>query len=711
MFITEAPSELHAETAGSFTIDYSPAAPGDAHIKVVAPINAVRVVGVEAALLDGTILAAAVRVQQREDVAVTKVHLGYLEVPVRIKVSVRAVVPVCLAQTEIQVVADDMRETFTIPLTGQAKFVPARSVIHLPQRQLQPGETIDVDIALINDGTAIASGARLHFRPPAWTNVDADDARRELHRTEGPMLVLPLPDLPVGASSRHRFRATFAPVIQDGTPIVFEAFVTHGERRFDLSPVTAVVRSHANLHASVQLTEDRAFRYGESVAVLIVLRAHGSDVARAVRVTLESAAIAWSDTAASTPLSLDFGDVPPLSDTVHLVRGTIIATPASTIQMDLALSATAAAGAVEATSCSINVAGAPQVTSTVVLHELPDEAAYEVICHIRNDGDGEASSVVVQSLRRENIVGVVDSLVVDGHSRLSLDGSIAVDHGGVDVGVLPILSERDVRWKIRSSVDHDVALGVDVIVDGVRETIDAPLLAFSAGHRAKDFVPAVAPAMPVWTPAAPVIAAPVEEPAATERDATTVADEIAEEEEAAEEAVTFQVGVTAISRWKAWFGEHGPTSDVELGRYILAAREFLPVRASGAEQDSVLGTLRTECNNVVTARLFSWKSTGTIGASGYDFATPALRASTAAFWNLHGQPQSNLDGTRLDLALVALTAGNGTEFAAEIDAFRDRLIEVLEHTQSIEAYADPVSDLQPAASRLFDAMCDLGVAA
>jgi hypothetical protein len=278
--------------------------------------------------------------------------------------------------------------------------------------------------------------------------------------------------------------------------------------------------------------------------------------------------------------------------------------------------------------------------------------------------------------------------------------------------VLPILSARDVRWKIRSSVDHDVALAVDVIVDGVLGTVAAPMLAFSAGHRAQYIAPAVVPAMPVWTAPAAVVAPPVVEPerAASESEETVVAAEIAEEE-VVEEAVTFEVGVAAVSRWKAWFGEHGPSTDVELGRYILAAREFLPVSASGEEQDAMLGTLRTECNNVVTARLFSWKSTGTIGASGYDFATPALRASAASFWNRLGQPQSNLDGTGLDLALVALTAGNGTDFAAEIDAFRDRLIEVLESTQSIEAYADLVPDLQPAASRLFNAMCALGVAA
>jgi hypothetical protein len=712
MFITERIGELHAETAGSFTVEYTPSTPHDTQLMIIAPLNAVRVVGVEAMLFDGTVLAAAVRMQQRKDVVVANVNLGYLEVPVRVKVSVRAVVPVCLSQTEIQVLVDDLRETFIVPLTGQAKFVPARSVIHIPQRELQPSETIDIDVSLINDGTAVASGARLHFRPPAWTNVDAEGARRELNRTDGPMMVLPLPDLPVGASSSHRFRATLAPVIQDGTAITFEAFVTHGERRFDLSNVTAVVRSHANLHASVQLTEDRAFRYGESVAALIKLRAHGSDVARAVRVTLDSPAIAWNDTPDGAPLSLDFGDVPPLSDTAHLVRGTIIATPRSKTQMAISLSATAAGGSIEAVSCPINVAGAPQVTSTVFVHELPEEAAYEVVCQINNDGDGEATSVVVQSQRRENIVGVVDSLMIDGQSRLSLDGSISVEHGGVEVGVLPILSARDVRWKIRSSVDHDVALAVGVTVDGSLSTVEAPMLAYSAGHRAQNIASALVSAKPVWTaPAAAVVAPVVEpEPAASESAEPVIPAAIAEEE-AVKESVIFEVSVAAVSRWKAWFGEHGPSTDVELGRYILAAREFLPVSASGEEQDAMLATLRTECNNVVTARLFSWKSTGTIGASGYDFATPALRASAASFWNLLGQPQGNLDGTGLDLALVALTAGNGTDFAAEIDAFRDRLIEVLTHTQSVEAYADLVPDLQPAASRLFNAICSLEVAA
>ena len=717
MFITEGIDELHAETAGSFTVEYTPSAPHEVRLRMTAPMNAIRFTGVEASLFDGTILAAAVRLQQREDAIAATVDLGYLEVPVRVKVAVRAVVPVCRPEATIQVLADDLREVFTVPLTGKAKFVPSRSVIHVPDRELHPNEAVAIDVSLINDGTAIATGARLHFRPPAWTNVDAEGVRRELNRTDGPMMVLALPDLPVGATSRHRFRATLAPVIQDGTAVTFEAFVTQGERRFDLSPVTSVVRSHAKLQASVKLTEERAFRYGERVAALITLRAQGSDVARGVRVTLASAAIAWNDATDGTALTLDFGDVPPLTDTAHLVQGTVISTPPSAEDVEISLSAQAEGASVEADSCAISVAGAPQVSTTLFVHELPDEAAYEVVCQIHNDGDGEASSVVVRSQHRENIVGVVDSLIIDGQSRLSLDGSIAVEHGGVEVGVLPILSSRDVRWKIRSSADHDIALAVDVIVDGTTETVEAPRLSFSAGHRSQYIAPIAPPTLPTWADLLPVIApAAAIQPeagpvvAATEAQDVPVAAESAEEA-GADEAVSFEVGVNTVSRWKAWFGEYGPSADVELGRYVLAAREFLPIRANGEEKEATLSALRTECNSVVTARLFSWKSTGTIGASGYDFGTPALRANVAAFWNMLGQPQSNLEGARLDQAIVALTAANGTDFSAEVDAFRDRLIEVLENVQSIEAYGEAVPELQPAASRLFNAMCDLGVAA
>jgi hypothetical protein len=280
--------------------------------------------------------------------------------------------------------------------------------------------------------------------------------------------------------------------------------------------------------------------------------------------------------------------------------------------------------------------------------------------------------------------------------------------------VLPILSSRDVRWKIRSSADHDVALAVDVIVDGTTETVEAPRLTFCAGHRSQYIAPIAPPALPTWADPVPAVVPPavVIEPvaAAPEAHDAPVAADLAKEA-GPDEAVSFEVGVATVSRWKAWFGEHGPSVDVELGRYVLAAREFLPIRANGEEKEATLSALRTESNSIVTARLFSWKSTGTIGASGYDFATPALRTNIAAFWNMLGQPQSNLEGARLDLAIVALTAANGTNFSAEVDAFRDRLIDVLENVRSVEAYGEAVPDLQPAASRLFNAMCDLGVAA
>ena len=717
MFTIDRLGELHAETIGMFTVEYTPASPREAKLKIIAPLDAVRVTRVEATLLDGTVLAAGVRSHRRNAASITTVDLGYLELPVRVSISLQAVVPVCVSQTAIQISVDDLSEVMNVTLTGQAKFVPSRSVVRFSEGQLRPGGSVDVEVALVNDGTAVASGARLYVRPPAWTNVDADGARRELHRDDGPVLVVPLPEIPVGATSSHRFRATLAPIIRDGTPIVFEAFVMHDDRRFDLTPASGVVHSEATLQASVRLTEERAFRYGDHVAALVTLRALGSDVMRGVRVSLACPAIAWNDAGTDGALVLDFGEIPPLTDTVHLVQGTVIATPARAQQLNLSLTADAQAGSVDTVGCPISVSGAPQITSTLAVHELPDESAYEVVCAIHNDGDGEASSVVVRSERRDGMVGVVDSLVIDGRSRLSLDGSLAVEGNGVEVGALAILSSREVRWKLRSSVDQAVALAVELVVDGTALVIDAPTRTFSAGHRDQYSAPRAALATPALTE--PAIAAPIMpvEPAEITAEppaAATVAERVVDagaEEASVSDAVEFEVGDTTISRWKAWFGEQGPSADVELGRYVLAAREFLPVHANGADQDASLAAIRTECNAVVTARLFSWKSTGAVGASGYDFATPTLRSNVASFWSLLGQPQSNLDGARLDLAIVALTAANGTPFASEVEAFRDRLIEVLEGINSVEAYGNAATDIQPAASRLFNAMCDLGVAA
>lgn len=716
--------QLDAESATTFEIAYSPRTPHDTILTIAVPGDVVRVVAVNAALTDGTTLATRLKREKRAGAALTVVDLGFLEVPVRLAVTIRAAIPVRHTQASIDVETEDASATVAVPLAAGAKFVPARSRMRFSHGEPTPGSAAELEVNLINDGTAVASGGYLQLRPPAWANVAAEGSWHELHQEHGPLVVIPLTDIAVGARSTYRFRVALAPVVADGTPLQFDAWVALDGARFPLTPLTMAVRSTAKVVASVKLSEARAYRYGERVAAIVVARGRGSDVTRSVRVSIESEAVAWDGAPHGDPLVVDFGDVPPMTDSARLIEGTVIATPARAQNRPIRLAGESASGALDVKGCEISVTGAPRIIAHLDVVEQTAGRAYEVRFVLRNDGDGEASSIVVCAQPHANIVGVVDSLVIDGQSRYSLDGSVVVERAGLEVGPLAILSQREIRWKVRSSVEQEAALAVDVTIDGETHAIAAPRRRYAAGLREDELAPVASgrvlpadesipgPHDPDAVPSSPEVGMFAAAGASAAADANAQpapasSDDVADEAPSAQ----FEVGLTTISRWKAWFGEDGPNGDVELGRYVLAAREFLPIRAVGGEQEALLAGLRTESSAVVIARLLSWKTTGTIGASGYDFATPNLRTCVASFWSAIGSPQGDLAGVRLDQAIVALTAAQGTPFATEVAAFRDALLAALEDVASVDAYGNAATDVASAASRLFEAMCELAVPA
>jgi hypothetical protein len=388
----------------------------------------------------------------------------------------------------------------------------------------------------------------------------------------------------------------------------------------------------------------------------------------------------------------------------YLVSATVTATPAGEEVFDLTFEGESESGARAAGSTPVRVFGESQVAASIAVRELPEESAYEVGVTVRNNGDGRANAVAVAAVRTEGIVGIVDSLAIDGTPRLSLDGSIAVERDGIEIGELPVETSREVRWKVRSGLEQDVALAARIVVDGTEHVVNAPVLSYHPGHRvtfvevltsteaAEPIVEAAAAPPEPEVPAVPIVAAiaPVVSPVPVIVPEVALAAAPAAE---GTEAITvrFEVTPTAQARWKAWFGEHGPDNDVELGRLVLAAREFLPLSIGDATANEVLAEVRAGSNDIVTARLLTWKSTNTIGASGFDFFTSALRKNVAALWDRIATVPATLEGPRGDA----------------IDAFRDRLLEVLDNLETVEDYADVYPDLQPVAARLFDVLCEV----
>ena len=713
--------ELTADVPQEFGVVYEPEQAGSTKIVLTAPSDALEVTRVQATLGDGTVFAARSRNTQRDGARVTTVDLGQIADPVRLIVTLRALVPVRSREASIDVTAGSETAEIRVAIVGDAKFVPARSGIRLQSDDVRPGERVELEAVLVNDGTAVATGALLCLRVPSGVSMTAKNARRELHGENGAMLVLPLDEVGVGASVTTNIIGTLDRVIPNGEQLRFEGYVLCGEQQFDLAPLVATVSSTSTLVVEVRLTDERAYRAGERVMAHVAIKAEGSDVLRDVIVRFSSAGLAFTGADETGVLGVRFGDVPPLSQLGYLVSAIVTATPAGEEVFELAFEGESESGARAAGSTPVRVFGESQVAASIAVRELPEESAYEVGVTVRNNGDGRANVVAVAAVRTEGIVGIVDSLAVDGTPRLSLDGSIAVERDGIEIGELPVETSRDVRWKVRSGLEQDVALTARILVDGTEHVISAPVLSYHPGHRvtfvevltpteaAEPFMEAAAAPPEPEVPAVPTVAviAPVVSPVPVIAPEVALAAAPAAAEGTEAITVRFEVTPTAQARWKAWFGEHGPDNDVELGRLVLAAREFLPVAIGDATANEVLSEVRAGSNEIVTARLLTWKSTNTIGASGFDFFTSALRKNVAALWDRIATVPATLDGPRGDSALVALIGGGDSPYADAIDAFRDRLLEVLDNLESVEDYADAYPDLQPVAARLFDVLCEV----
>jgi hypothetical protein len=705
---------LHAESTVTAAVEFAPAAPGEVVVALRAADGA-RITGARATLLDGTPLAAKL---QR---GTTGAHfsLGHLEVPVLLSVTMRADVPVTTSSASLTVEVGGEAQTAPIALVGEPKFLAARSRLRLSRSESAPAGDLTLTIAGTNDGTAVAQDVRLHLEVPQNITMDAGSASwREVNAAGERSIVIPIERVDVGDRFVREVKVKVAPVSPDGREVSFTGWIAIGEVRFDLEPVMLVVRSAARAAAKLKIIESRTYRYGDRVMGVLSVKARGTDVVRDVVVRVSSQGIAWAGADDDNALAVPFGTLPPFAEASRLIEGVVIAAPSAEQSVSIPLEGFASGGSVQADGASIKVAGASRVLADLTVGAADEAQAHAVRLFLRNTGDGVATSVRVAAVALPGVVGVVDSLTVEGQARFALDGSLAVERDGFDAGPLGIAEERTIAWKIRAASAQSVPVAVKVTIDGATVVAEA-VADLVGGVRADALLPAatVAPVDATTSFDAPERAAAVAQPegetaAAGDEAVAAASAQAAEQEETPAEppsddaalSVRYAISAIAAARWSAWFGQDGPSAATPLGMHVLAVREFLPVGASNTGADAALAGIRSESEAVVSARLESYKVCDVFGASGFDFGTPRLRSAVATVLTMLGRDTEDLEGVGLDRALVAMTGASGTALADVVEQYRDALGLVLADVDDVARFGEECPEMLAPARALFEAL-------
>ncbi len=710
---------LQAGTACAASVHYAPE-PG-AQDRVRLGVSAgVRLGNVSVSLATGETIAT--RLAWSADRA--SVELEPLDVPVVITASLQCDVPTVADQAVLTATAGPCNERAAFAVCGQARFLRSRSRLALSADEVGPGSACVLSASCVNDGSATAHDVRLSVCVPDGATIDGPaDSWREVDVTGGRHLVVPVGRVDVGERVLREMRVTFAPVAGHGERVAFGGWLGVGDQRFELEPAACTIRSAPKVAAKIRIVENRTYRYGDRVHAVVSVKSRGTDVARDVSVRVTGRGIAWGGSDRDTALVLRFGDLGPHAEASCSIEGVVDASPAGKRSVPVTLRSAASFGSFPCEGSAISVAGASRVAARLVVGPADPSRAHPVDLILSNLGDGIATSVRVAVVPVDGVVGVLDSLTVDGRPRLELDGSLAVVGDGMDVGPVAIRTERRVRWRVRSAAAQRVVLQARVLVDGIAVSAEAAAQLVSGRERTEpaddpgsDALAALALAPPAEPP--PAESPPAEPPdprllaAGDEPEGTTPPD-IADFDEAADgatidarPALRFATSPRAAARWLAWFGEDGPQAQAPLGMYVLALREFLAVGASTAAADAAVAGIRSESEAVVQARLEAYKIHGAFGASGFDFTTPRLRAAVTTLQALLDRPAVEADAVDLERAICALAGADGTPLAQGVARVRDAVAGALDAIGTTDALGEDAPGVLASARALFDQLME-----
>jgi hypothetical protein len=711
---------LQAATAGAATVHYAPE-PG-AEERVHLGVSAgVRLGNVAVSLATGEPIAT--RLAWSADRA--SVELEPLDVPVVITASLQCDVPTVAEQAVLTATAGACNERAAFAVCGQPRFLRSRSRLALCADEVGPGSACVLSASCVNDGSATAHDVRLSVCVPDGATIDGPaDSWREVDVTGGRHLVVPVGRVDVGERVLREMRVTFAPVAGHGERVAFGGWLGVGDQRFELEPASCTIRSAPKVAAKIRIVENRTYRYGDRVHAVVSVKSRGTDVARDVSVRVTGSGIAWAGSDRDTALVLRFGDLGPHAEASCSIEGVVDASPAGKRSVPVTLRSASSFGSFPCEGSAISVAGASRVTARLVVGPADPSRAHPVDLILSNLGDGIATSVRVAVVPVDGVVGVLDSLSVDGRPRLELDGSLAVVGDGMDVGPVAIRTERRVRWRVRSAAAQRVVLQARVLVDGIAVSAEAAAQLVSGRERTEpaddlesDALAALAlapraQAPPPVEPPDPQLLAAGDEPEGTTPPDVADSDETADGAPIdARPALRFATSPRAAARWLAWFGEDGPQAQAPLGMYVLALREFLAVGASTAAADAAVAGIRSESEAVVQARLEAYKIHGAFGASGFDFTTPRLRAAVTTLQALLDRPAVEADAMDLERAICALAGAEGTPLAQGVTRVRDAVAAALDAIGTPDALGEDAPGVLASARALFDQLMEAMVRA
>lgn len=671
-------------------IVYAPQTPGESSLELTAGPN-VSIDDIHAHV-EGSGIALAVTCDHNT----RRVELGWLDVAATLRVRVSATVPVRATQSWVRVSGGLESDEVSFALEGVPAFLPVRSRLRFSDASAVPGETLTLHVDTVNDGTATAESPYIYLRiPPLVTLHAGDTAWIEVESDGTRALVLPVAPIEVGGRLQRNIGVQLAALGVDRSILRFEGWLIAGKGRFAFAPAEIEIASPARAAAHVQLVEPRTYRYGERVLAIVGIESTGTDIVRGARVRLAAEGIVWAGLREG---EVDFGAVAPFARAARLVEGEVVATPSGARRVLLHAFAAADAGTLCDASTSIDLCGTPRVDASLVVEGADGNRAHLVRLRLVNRGDGTAQSVGVMAELPAGVVGVVDSLKVDGAERYALDGSVPVLCGD-EFGPLGVATEREITWRVRSDSARDhTAVTVTLEVDGHERHITV-FADFVEGNR-------VAALPTVSSETAPQ---PVEDNLA-ELDALEEQPvEMPVVESSPQPRVRYDVGPDAVAGWRAWFPDG--YARAELGRYVIAARLFIPTGSSIPAADAALAGVRAEAGTVAAARLEAFEATGVFGASGFDFSTTLLRKSIRSYYAAMDEEAGDLDGIGLDRALVRTIGAAGTPYAQAVETLRGALLDTLESSRGTVTYGeDAPRDVVYAAGELFALFAPLEVA-
>ena len=741
--LTECDPVIVAGTASEFRIFLDASSERDTVVRLTVTPG-VSIGRLTLTLTDGTPLACRVR---RKGAQCT-VRCGPVRRPAILTAEVAADIPLTVDRARVDVAVNDRTEVVECELRGEPRIVAGRCAISVVPNPVEPGETFDLRAELFNDGT-LAANAEVHLRLPDGVFVPAppDGAWWSLDEAGRRILIVPTGLLPVAEMLERVIPMRLDVVVGDEKELLVEGAVSASGETFALDPASINVRAHARVEVGAVLTGPaRAFRYGDRIEIALHVRGRGNEAAKGVVVTMPGEFVAWDAAEHGSSLRFDLGAILPGSEATFMCTGRVISSPPKLETRALQPVGFAHYGEVDSSAVTCSLIGEARLDARGIIESADARGCHEVRVVLTNVGDGDAPSLQLRTVRIPGVRAIVDSLAVDGMPVYELDGSLAIEGpAGLTLGPVGIRATRTVTWLVRAERSGAYAIPLWLTHDGterfaqiVADLTDRQDHEAALQREARDTAPAspqdgdvqldvsdasmVSPSAPEDTPTLDAVAQAEiafadetkdglpDEPSAELHDAEAsqpatgdaavndrpecLGESPVPDVRALVPQYVYEMDMHSCGTWTTWFPTPPKTGD-PLGRFVLAARAFLPHEVIGAQPGvmALLLGLRSEVEAVHEAIARSSHLADEFAPSGFDFGTAPLRATIRSLADTFDLACVDLEGVGLDRALVGMIGSNEINSATQcVDQLRITLLGALEQCRTISDYGEPAPD-------------------